>query len=231
MNDYDNIRNLELSSYKSIGSLNEDNLVAANDLSNVISAMCYNLSNMLDKRDPSSIVSGNIIIINDLSVNGKFAQGANTFASGQQSHAEGENTQALGAKSHAEGYNTIADGWASHAEGADYTYAGGQKSHAEGGSTSAFGACSHTEGRSTIARACYSHVEGACAESLCAEGFEDEYSYVWSGVYDISKNRYPSHGAGSFSINPKESTNGFFIGDKSFADYLSDLSGDLNGEI
>ena len=64
MNDYDNIRNLELSSYKSIGSLNEDNLVATNSLSDAMSAICYNLSNMLDKRDENSIVSGNVEVYN-----------------------------------------------------------------------------------------------------------------------------------------------------------------------
>ena len=62
MNDYDKISGFELNSYKSIGSLNEDNLVATSDLSNAISAICYNLSNMLDKRDENSVVSGNVEI-------------------------------------------------------------------------------------------------------------------------------------------------------------------------
>ena len=68
MNDYENISNLELSSYKSVGSLNEDNLVAVSDLSNAISAICYNLSSMLDKRDPQSTVSGAVEISGYLSV-------------------------------------------------------------------------------------------------------------------------------------------------------------------
>ena len=67
MNDYDNIRNLELSSYKSIGSLNEDSLVATSDLSDAVSAICYNLSSMLDKRDENSIVSGSVEISGTLS--------------------------------------------------------------------------------------------------------------------------------------------------------------------
>lgn len=51
MNDYENIKNLESESYKGLGSLNEDKIVATSDLSNAMSAICYNLSNMLDKRD------------------------------------------------------------------------------------------------------------------------------------------------------------------------------------
>ena len=42
---------------------------------------------------------------------------------------------------------------------------------------------------------------------------------------------YQSRGEGTFNINPVGGTNGFFIGDKSFANYLSGLSGDLNSQI
>ena len=42
---------------------------------------------------------------------------------------------------------------------------------------------------------------------------------------------YQSHGDGTFNISPAGDINGFFIGDKSFASYLSGLSGDLNSEI
>jgi hypothetical protein len=50
--------------------------------------------------------------------------------------------------------------------------------------------------------------------------------FAWSsgGAYNVS-------GEGQFGINPKGGPNGFFIGDKSLAYYLNDLSGDLDGEI
>ena len=67
MNDYENIKNLESESYQELGSLNEDKIVATSDLSNAVSAICYNLSNMLDKRDENSIVSGSIEISGTLS--------------------------------------------------------------------------------------------------------------------------------------------------------------------
>lgn len=67
MNDYENIKNLEAESYKGLGSLNEDKIVATSDLSNAVSAICYNLSNMLDKRDENSIVSGSVEISGTLS--------------------------------------------------------------------------------------------------------------------------------------------------------------------
>lgn len=67
MNDYENIKNLEAESYKGLGSMNEDKIVATSDLSNAVSAICYNLSNMLDKRDENSIVSGSVEISGTLS--------------------------------------------------------------------------------------------------------------------------------------------------------------------
>lgn len=67
MNDYENIKNLEAESYKGLGSLNEDKIVATSDLSNAVSAICYNLSNILDKRDENSIVSGGVEISGTLS--------------------------------------------------------------------------------------------------------------------------------------------------------------------
>ena len=140
----------------------------------------------------------------------------------------------------AHGTKTSAFGYVSHVEG-QYTQTGlpdeigndlsrqtyGAFSHAEGDSTSAIGLASHADGRHTITRADYSHTDGVRSESLS----NDDYSYVWSGVNNEQANNYPSHGAGSFSINPKEGTNGFFIGDRSFADYLSEVGEDVNEQI
>ena len=100
MNDYDNIKDLELSSYKSIGSLNEDNLIATNDLSDTISAICYNLSSMLDKRDENSIISGNVKINGSLSTNGSFAHDSGIFSINPQ---DGISGFFIGDKSFADG--------------------------------------------------------------------------------------------------------------------------------
>ena len=62
MNYYENISALESNSYKSLGQLTEDQDIATSELSSTISAICYNMSSMLDKRDEKSIVSGEVDI-------------------------------------------------------------------------------------------------------------------------------------------------------------------------
>lgn len=64
------------------------------------------------------------------------AEGCETKASANSSHAEGYNTTASGLYSHAEGYHTTASHYYSHAEGY-YTVASGDCSHAEGYCTTA----------------------------------------------------------------------------------------------
>ena len=81
---------------------------------------------------------------------GATAEGANTTASGDQSHAEGYNTQATGRMTHAEGESTKATNGASHAEGAGTT-ASGNSSHAQGNNTTASGHYSSAAGRFTVA--------------------------------------------------------------------------------
>ncbi len=88
-----------------------------------------------------------------------FAEGYNTKASGNNSHAEGTGAQALGESSHAEGLNTIADAARAHAEGIS-TKALGPDSHAEGSSTQARGNYSHAEGSYSTAFVENSHAEG-----------------------------------------------------------------------
>lgn len=61
-----------------------------------------------------------------------FAEGCNTVASGDASHAEGYCSESYGQNSHAEGESTIALGSQAHAEGG-YSVAGNRGSHAEGG--------------------------------------------------------------------------------------------------
>ena len=91
--------------------------------------------------------------------NNSHAEGRITVADGDASHAEGDETHASGKWSHAEGYMSLSEGIASHAEG-QHTTASGDYSHAEGNSTVASGVNSHTEGTNTKATKSNSHAEG-----------------------------------------------------------------------
>lgn len=91
--------------------------------------------------------------------NYSHAEGLRTNASGVNSHAEGQETQAPGDYSHAEGFQTHANKNNSHAEGR-ITVANGGASHAEGGETQASGDYSHAEGQKTVASGSNSHTEG-----------------------------------------------------------------------
>lgn len=103
---------------------------------------------------------------------GAVAEGIDSEASGDYSHAEGystasedfshsegESTEANAEAAHAEGYLTEASGVASHAEG-DGTVASGYGSHTEGSNTNASGIDAHAEGGSTTASGSYAHAEG-----------------------------------------------------------------------
>jgi hypothetical protein len=78
------------------------------------------------------------------------AEGYRTIASGKMSHAEGEESEAQGQSAHAEGYKTHANGQASHAEGT-ITWATGAHAHSEGYETKATGSASHAGGIRTEA--------------------------------------------------------------------------------
>lgn len=111
------------------------------------------------------------------------AEGSNTTASGNVSHAEGNYSSALGQYSHAEGSSgtasgeashsegnaTEATGWCSHAEG-NYTLASGQISHASGCGTNATRFCSYSEGLTGKATGVGSHVEGTYAVGYMGQG-------------------------------------------------------------
>ena len=105
-------------------------------------------------------------------------QGANTTASGNNSHAEGDHTTASGNNSHAEGRYTTASKDDSHAEGS-YTTASGFNSHTEGSATTASGYDSHAEGWGSTASGNNSHAEGhhttASRESQHVQG---EYNII-----------------------------------------------------
>ena len=91
--------------------------------------------------------------------NNSHAEGRITVANGGASHAEGGETQASGDYSHAEGQKTVASGSNSHTEGYN-TKATKSNSHAEGNSTESNGLSSHTEGTNTLAEGDNSHAEG-----------------------------------------------------------------------
>ena len=103
------------------------------------------------------------------------AEGNNTRAIGQASHAEGSFTLASGLYAHAEGESTVALGVQSHTEGVS-TQTVGSYSHAEGSGTTATGNASHAEGQQAQAIGDYSHAEGnntqAIGQASHAEGFQ-----------------------------------------------------------
>ena len=111
---------------------------------------------------------------------GKYstAEGWNTTASNEGSHAEGIRTISSGYTSHAEGYYTTASSVSSHAEGTS-TRASGNGSHAEGSYTTASGIDSHAEGSGATASGNGSHAEG----SYTIANNEAEHA---SGKYNVS---------------------------------------------
>ena len=109
------------------------------------------------------------------------AEGFNTIATGNTSHAEGSGTTAGGDYSHAEGLTTKAIGESSHAEGSN-TIASGQSSHAEGSITKAIGDASHAEGSDTTASGQFSHTEGNLTQALGFNSHAEGDSSIASGT-------------------------------------------------
>ncbi len=101
-----------------------------------------------------------------------FAEGRDTKALGQYSHAEGRGTTA-GYAAHAEGRNTKAMHDYSHAEGYN-TEATGQFGHAEGRDTKAVGQCSHSGGIGTEA-------QGYCQTAIGKYNVKDTTSLLIVG--------------------------------------------------
>lgn len=102
----------------------------------------------------------------------KTAKGGEIFndygnnSAGLHAHAEGDNTVASGESSHAEGkQGSTASGESSHAEGS-YTKASGNSSHAEGHATQAIGNCSHAEGGNGVTSAPTAYGVGSHAEGM-----------------------------------------------------------------
>lgn len=75
------------------------------------------------------------------------------------------------------------------------------------------------EGHNVSAYGAFQHAAGFNVEAISNETF----AFVWNGknLYGYD-NRYTSHGAGSFSINPENGLSGFYIGEQSLANILND---------
>ena len=123
-------------------------------------------------------------------------------AVGKYSTAEGWNTTASNEGSHAEGIRTISSGYTSHAEGY-YTTASSVSSHAEGTSTRASGNGSHAEGSYTTASGIDSHAEGSGA-TASGNGSHAE------GSYTIANNE-AEHASGKFNVSNEDTL--FSVGD------------------
>ena len=137
------INNVELSGNKSLSDLGIINL------NNVLDGKAIGSARTIGAKDSEGQPLGIYA----------WAEGQDTIASGDRSHAEGISTRASGYVSHAEGGGTKALDDYSHAEG-NQTEASGKTSHAEGIRTTASGSNSHAEGDSTIASGISSHAEG-----------------------------------------------------------------------
>ncbi len=120
---------------------------------------------------------------------GSHAEGSETFALGDYSHAEGGGylkyfTTALGDFSHAEGIGTVARGSGSHAEGR-LAQAVGSNSHAEGHAAIAIGEYSHAEGFASYAIGTASHAEGRNTDAFGDYSHTAGHLTIASGSYQF----------------------------------------------
>ena len=107
----------------------------------------------------------------------------------------------------------------------------GPYSLANGNNVTASGQGSHAEGLETVASGVYSRADGMFTEALgpgsYALGYmtkalpSHRHAFVWNGYGAISE-KYPSHGEGTFNINPINGVYGFYIGDKTLSETISD---------
>ena len=148
----------------------------------------------LDALKPGEKIADAGEIFNDYDNNtaeglNSHAEGEDTHASGACSHAEGWSNSSPGPCAHSEGGKTVASSHCSHSEGYQ-TEASGERSHAEGWGTQASGQASHAEGYQSSAAAQASHAEGwqtkAIGQAAHAEG--------WGSQASGSKSHAEGHG-------------------------------------
>ena len=107
----------------------------------------------------------------------------------------------------------------------------GPYSLANGNNVTASGQGSHAEGLETVASGVYSRADGMFTEALgpgsYALGYmtkalpSHRHAFVWNGI-GYSTEKYPSNGEGTFNINPINGVYGFYIGDKTLSETISD---------
>ena len=107
----------------------------------------------------------------------------------------------------------------------------GPYSLGNGNNVTASGQGSHAEGLETVASGVYSRADGMFTEALgpgsYALGYmtkalpSHRHAFVWNGYGAISE-KYPSNGEGTFNINPINGVYGFYIGDKTLYQTISD---------
>lgn len=107
----------------------------------------------------------------------------------------------------------------------------GPYSLANGNNVTASGQGSHSEGLETVASGVYSRADGMFTEALgpgsYALGYmtkalpSHRHAFVWSGI-GYSTKEYQSNGEGTFNINPINGVYGFYIGDKTLSETISD---------
>ena len=137
------------------------------------------------------------------------AEGNETQASVDYSHAEGQKTVASGLNSHAEGYNTKAKSSNSHAEGQE-TAAVGNNSHAEGFKTHANKDNSHAEGRATVADGDASHAEGDETQASGKWSHAEGYMSLSEGIASHAEGQYTT-ASGDYSHAEGTSTRALYI--------------------
>lgn len=115
--------------------------------------------------------------------------------------ASGGSVKAIGKYSQAFGRKVWADGRYSHGEG-QINIAGGVASHVEGAQNAAYGN--------------YSHAAGSYSDA------NSDMTYVWNGT-DDSANRYSVNRSGTFNINPKGGSEGFYIGEENLYKIINDI--------
>lgn len=107
----------------------------------------------------------------------------------------------------------------------------GPYSLANGNNVTASGQGSHADGLETVASGLYSHANGMFTEAFGPGSYAGGYmagtlpshrhAFVWSGI-GYSTEKYLSNGEGTFNVNPISGANGFYIGDKTLSETISD---------
>ena len=116
-----------------------------------------------------------------------------------ESQASGDYSIAIGLGAQASGTNSLAIG-------SSYTSYNPYTTEWEDQVLLASGDSSIAIGQACTASGDYSHAEGTWSAAT------NNYSYAWNGNYQ--NKLYYSHGDGTYSINPTNGINGFYIGDK-----------------